>query len=152
MIRSWQDCGIEEYTCRLHLFRSAALENRTCRHPFMERDSLLVLADYVTLEAGTGCVHTAPGHGADDYLTGLRYGLDILSPVDDEGCLYRGGRAVRRAARFPGLTVRSTTTWQARACSLHEKAIHHSYPHCWRCKKPVIYRATPQWFISMENK
>ena len=78
------EAGIGEYTVKA-TFSAKGLEHRKCRHPFLDRDSLLVLADYVTTDAGTGCVHTAPGHGADDYLTGLRYGLDILSPVDDEG-------------------------------------------------------------------
>ena len=130
-------------------FSAKGLEKRNCRHPFMDRNSLMVLANYVTLEAGTGCVHTAPGHGADDYLTGLRYNLDILSPVDSEG------RYTDEAGQYAGQQVPAVNTiinkdMAASGVLLHEDSIHHSYPHCWRCKKPVMYRATPQWFISME--
>ena len=143
-----QDCGIDEYRIDC-TFSSAALENRTCFHPFMDRQSLMVLADYVTLEAGTGCVHTAPGHGADDYVTGLRYGLDILSPVDDEGC-YTGEAGQYEGQKIPGVNRQINDDMAETGMLIAEKTIHHSYPHCWRCKKPVIYRATPQWFISME--
>ncbi|MEN8199802.1 MAG: isoleucine--tRNA ligase [Thermodesulfobacteriota bacterium] len=130
-------------------FSAKGLENRKCRHPFMERDSLMVLADYVTLEAGTGCVHTAPGHGADDYLTGLRYGLDILSPVDSEG-RYTEEAGQYAGQQVPAVNKTINSDMAASGALLHEDAIDHSYPHCWRCKKPVMYRATPQWFISMD--
>ncbi len=131
-------------------FASSQLEGKYCRHPFMDRDSLLVVADYVTADSGTGCVHTAPGHGADDYLTGLRYGLDILSPVDD------AGRYTEEAGKYQGKQVPEVNKIinddLASDGSLVKKTdIVHSYPHCWRCKKPVIYRATEQWFISMEK-
>ena len=131
-------------------FSARGLEKRKCRHPFLDRDSLFVLANYVTLEAGTGCVHTAPGHGADDYLTGLRYDLDILSPVDNEG------RYTEEAGQYAGQQVPAVNKvinadMAASGALLHEDSIEHSYPHCWRCKKPVMYRATPQWFISMEE-
>ena len=147
--RVMEDCGIGDYSI-LCTFSAEALEHRTCNHPFMDRSSLMVLADYVTLEAGTGCVHTAPGHGADDYLTGLRYGLDILSPLNDEGVY------TKEAGRYAGEKIpfvnRQINDDMAKAGSLiYEDSIHHSYPHCWRCKEPVIYRATPQWFISMEK-
>jgi isoleucyl-tRNA synthetase len=140
---------ISEYSI-VSTFSAKGLENRKCRHPFLDRDSLLVLANYVTLEAGTGCVHTAPGHGADDYLTGLRYGLEILSPVDSEG------RYTEEAGQYVGQQVPAVNKvinadMAASGVLLHEDAINHSYPHCWRCKKPVMYRATPQWFISMES-
>jgi len=131
-------------------FAAAPLENRTCRHPFMERDSLMVLADYVTLEAGTGCVHTAPGHGTDDYLTGLRYGLDILSPVDDEG-VYTSEAGAYQGQKIPSVNQQIIRDMADSGSLVNDTSIHHSYPHCWRCKKPVIYRATPQWFISMDN-
>jgi isoleucyl-tRNA synthetase len=131
-------------------FSARKLENRKCRHPFMERDSLLVLANYVTLEAGTGCVHTAPGHGADDYLTGLRYDLDILSPVDSEG-RYTDEVPQYVGQQVPGVNKTINADMSASGVLLHEDVIAHSYPHCWRCKKPVMYRATPQWFISMEE-
>ncbi|ADW18535.1 Isoleucyl-tRNA synthetase [Desulfobulbus propionicus DSM 2032] len=141
--------GIDQYAS-IATFSASSLENKRCRHPFMERDALLVLADYVTADSGTGCVHTAPGHGTDDYLTGLRYGLDILSPVDD------AGRYTAEAGRYAGQPVPQVNSQiiadMAAAGSLvKEASIRHSYPHCWRCKEPVIYRATAQWFISMDN-
>lgn len=134
----------------LGTFAATHFERRKCRHPFMERDSLLVLADYVTADAGTGCVHTAPGHGADDYQTGLRYGLDILSPVDDKG-IYTKEAGPYAGQQIPRVNKVITTDMAASGALLKESAIRHSYPHCWRCKEPVMYRATPQWFISMEN-
>ncbi|WP_456324128.1 isoleucine--tRNA ligase [Desulfonauticus submarinus] len=126
------------------------LEGLESRHPFYDRVSPLVLADYVTLESGTGCVHTAPGHGQEDYETGLRYGLDILSPLDDSG------RFLPEVEFFAGLDVFSANPKVVEKLKevghlLAQTDISHSYPHCWRCKKPVIFRATTQWFISMEK-
>ncbi len=131
-------------------FKGRLLEKRKARHPFINRESLLVLADYVTLDAGTGCVHTAPGHGYDDYVTGIRYGLDILCPVDDNG------RFTKEAERFEGLGVfeaneKIVDILKETGALLHSEEFSHSYPHCWRCHKPVIFRATPQWFISMDK-
>jgi len=134
----------------LATFGAAGLEGRKCRHPFLERDSLLVLADYVTADSGTGCVHTAPGHGADDYLTGLRYGLEALSPVDDEG-RFTAEAGKYEGRRVPEVNREINDDLAADGSLVKESAIEHSYPHCWRCKKPVIYRATEQWFISMEK-
>jgi isoleucyl-tRNA synthetase len=126
-------------------------EGVACRHPFIDRRSVIVLAEYVTLDAGTGCVHTAPGHGAEDYLTGVKYGLDAYAPVDADG------RFTAEVERWPGVSV-----WEANdpiVRLLHEagrlanrpgESLTHSYPHCWRCKQPIVFRATPQWFISME--
>ncbi len=131
-------------------FSSQGLENRKCRHPFMDRDSLLVLADYVTTEAGTGCVHTAPGHGTDDYHTGLKYGLDVLSPLDNEG-VYTAEAGPYEGQKVPNVNSVINGDMAATGALIHESKLRHSYPHCWRCKKPVMYRATPQWFISMEN-
>ncbi len=127
-----------------------ALENRVARHPLYGRDSLLILGDHVTLEAGTGCVHTAPGHGQEDYEVGLRYGLDAYAPVDDQG------RFTPDVDRFAGLGVFDANPEVNRALAeagalLHEERVEHAYPHCWRCKKPVIFRSTRQWFISMEK-
>jgi len=141
--------GIEQYSI-IATFSAAALEGKRCRHPFMERDSLMVLADYVTADAGTGCVHTAPGHGADDYLTGLRYGLDILSPVDDAGC-YTAEAGRYQGERVPQVNRRIIADMAAEGSLVKESSIRHSYPHCWRCKEPVMYRATAQWFIAMDN-
>jgi isoleucyl-tRNA synthetase len=127
-----------------------AVERKSCRHPFLDRDSLLVLADYVTLDAGTGCVHTAPGHGREDYETGLRYGLEVLSPLDD------GGRFTARVPLFEGLRVfdanpKVVEALEQAGALLAKGDVSHSYPHCWRCRKPLIFRATAQWFISMEK-
>ncbi|NLX18190.1 MAG: isoleucine--tRNA ligase, partial [Desulfobulbus sp.] len=141
--------GIREYAI-VATFSADCLENKNCRHPFMDRNSLMVLADYVTADSGTGCVHTAPGHGSDDYLTGLRYGLEILSPVDDAGYLTAdAGRY--KGQQVPGVNRQIIADMAAEGALVKEMSIRHSYPHCWRCKEPVMYRATAQWFISMEN-
>ncbi|NCD25041.1 MAG: isoleucine--tRNA ligase [Deltaproteobacteria bacterium] len=127
-----------------------ALEGLIARHPFYDRPSPVVTADYVTLDAGTGCVHTAPGHGREDYETGLRHGLDILSPLDDQARFlpsveFFGGKHVFEAN--PLVIAKLTEVGHL----LGSEKIKHSYPHCWRCKKPVIFRATTQWFITMEH-
>lgn len=115
----------------------------------------IVTADYVTLEDGTGCVHTAPGHGVDDYYTGMRCDLPIIMPVDDDGRFYVGDE-YGTGGPFSGLDTDEANpviiSWLAeRGTLLAEKKINHSYPHCWRCKHPVIFRATDQWFVSMDN-
>ena len=144
-----EEIGVEQYEV-LSTFSSLKFENRKCRHPFMDRDSLFVLADYVTTEAGTGCVHTAPGHGTDDYITGLRYDLDILSPLDDMG-VYTSEAGVYEGEKVPEVNSIINADMAETGALIHESQLQHSYPHCWRCKKPVMYRATPQWFISMDN-
>ena len=130
--------------------KGAALEGLKARHPFYDRVSPLVLADYVTLDAGTGCVHTAPGHGREDYETGLRYGLEIYSPMNDEG------RFLESVEFFAGLNVfeanpKVIEKLQEVGNLIAQRKLSHSYPHCWRCKQPVIFRATTQWFIGMEQ-
>jgi isoleucyl-tRNA synthetase len=127
-----------------------ALEGLTARHPFYGRKSLLVLADYVSLEAGTGCVHTAPGHGREDYDIGLRYGLETLSPLDDRGCFYPATELVGGLNVFDA-NPKVIEILKERGRLLAQERVSHSYPHCWRCKKPVIFRATMQWFIAMEK-
>ncbi len=144
-----EEAGIDNYE-RIAAFAASPLEKRNCRHPFMDRVSLMVLADYVTTEAGTGCVHTAPGHGADDHLTGLRYGLDILSPVDSHG-VFTQEAGPYAGMKIPGVNDRICEDLAGMGALVNRGQIHHSYPHCWRCKQPVMYRATPQWFISMKN-
>ncbi|SKA71400.1 isoleucine--tRNA ligase [Desulfobaculum bizertense] len=148
-----EDCaakfGWESYE-KLAVVKGSEFEGLKATHCFYDRDSLMVLADYVTLESGTGCVHTAPGHGPDDYMTGYRYGLEIYSPLNDEG------RFLPTVEFFGGLTVDDANPKVIEKLEevgnlLAQQKISHSYPHCWRCKKPVIYRATTQWFISMEN-
>ncbi|MCB2169374.1 MAG: isoleucine--tRNA ligase [Deltaproteobacteria bacterium] len=129
---------------------AASLEKKRCRHPFYNRESIIVLGEHVTLDAGTGCVHTAPGHGREDYDVGLVYGLDSYSPVDDRGVF------TDDVALFNGQFVFKANQaiidhLKATGALLAQEDLSHSYPHCWRCKKPVIFRATPQWFISMEK-
>ncbi|MBW1869111.1 MAG: isoleucine--tRNA ligase, partial [Deltaproteobacteria bacterium] len=141
--------GIESYEV-LKLFKAAELENLEARHPLYDRPSKIVLAPYVTLEAGTGCVHTAPGHGREDYETGLQYDLETYSPVDDSGCF------TPDVGYFAGMEVFAANEAVKDKLSevgalLKEEEITHEYPHCWRCKKPVIFRSTKQWFISMEK-
>lgn len=129
------------------------MEYGECRHPFetIDRKSLVVLADYVTLEAGTGCVHTAPGHGADDFETGVRYNLPIICPVDGSGKL-----TAEAGADFAGMFVFDANVpiikYLAGLNRLFGKEnIRHQYAHCWRCKNPIIYRATEQWFASVDG-
>lgn len=129
--------------------QGSALENLKARHPFYDRDSLLILGRHVTLDAGTGAVHTAPGHGREDYEVCVTYGIDVYSPVDDSG------RYIDSVKFFAGMKVQEADSaviekLQEVGNLLARQDISHSYPHCWRCKKPVIFRATPQWFISME--
>lgn len=126
------------------------LEKRRCRHPLYDRDSLIILGDHVTLEAGTGCVHTAPGHGREDYEVGLQYGLDAFSPIDDRGCFTSEIPDLEGQFVFKANTAINRSLEQKGAL-LAEERLSHSYPHCWRCKQPVIFRATPQWFISMDK-
>jgi isoleucyl-tRNA synthetase len=127
-----------------------SLEHKKCIHPLYGRDSLIIMGNHVTLEAGTGCVHTAPGHGREDYEVGLSYGLEVYSPVDGRGCFtseaeYLEGQFVFKANKEIIQRLDSAGALVA------QQTMDHSYPHCWRCKKPVIFRATPQWFISMEK-
>jgi isoleucyl-tRNA synthetase len=134
----------------LATFSGKEMDRLKARHPWIDRDSLLVLASYVTLEDGTGCVHTAPGHGHEDYLTGIAYGLEIYTPVDSEG------KFVPQVERYGGQNVFAanpliTADMAKEGSLLKEGTITHSYPHCWRCKNPVIFRATSQWFISMDQ-
>ena len=142
----------------LATFKGAKLERLKFRHPFLERDSLGLLGDHVTLDAGTGAVHTAPGHGMEDYIVSKRYGIEPYNPVDPAGKLYQAsGAEGELPAELLGKTV-----WQAneivvrileeRGALLRYQKYEHSYPHCWRCHKPTIFRATEQWFISMERE
>jgi isoleucyl-tRNA synthetase len=134
----------------LATFPGAKLERAVFAHPFLDRDILGVLADYVTMDQGTGAVHTAPAHGADDFYTGVKYGLDPTTRVDAGGHITEGlpeydGKKVF-AANEPIVEL-----LKARGVLMGRDDIEHSYPHCWRCHKPVIFRATEQWFISMEG-
>ncbi len=130
-------------------FPGHKLEHTKFQHPFLEREILGVVADYVTMDTGTGVVHTAPAHGADDFATGLRYQIDATSHVD------AGGRLRDGLPEYDGLQVFKANApivelLKARGALLHTEPFEHSYPHCWRCHNPIIFRATEQWFIAME--
>jgi isoleucyl-tRNA synthetase len=149
MEQSMQTFGISDYTVIADI-DAKFLEHKRCRHPMVDRDSIIILGDHVTLEAGTGCVHTAPGHGREDYEVGLEYGLDVYSPVDDNG------RFTDDVELFQGQFVFDANKninkkLNEIGAMVAEVSIEHSYPHCWRCKQAVIFRATPQWFISMDK-
>ena len=131
-------------------FKAEIFEKKNCKHPFYERNSLLMLADHVTLEAGTGCVHTAPGHGQDDYVVGLKYGLEVYNPVDDYG-RYREDLELFGKMKLKDANPAVNEKLEEVGALLHQSDVVHSYPHCWRCKKPIIFRATEQWFIGMEE-
>jgi len=137
------------FTTLLATFPGKVMERLVFRHPLYARDSLGVLGDYVTLEAGTGAVHTAPGHGADDYHTGVKYGLEIYAPLDP------GGHYNESVEMFAGLKVwdanpRVEAALKERGALWAREDFEHSYPHCWRCHHPVIFLATAQWFIAMD--
>jgi len=142
-------CRLGE-TRELAHFPGRVLERLNFQHPFLDRRILGVLADYVTMDTGTGVVHTAPSHGAEDFATGVKYGLDATSNVDEKGILRNGlpeydGQYVFKANPLIIELLRE------RGALLHSDKMEHSYPHCWRCHNPVIFRATEQWFISMET-
>lgn len=140
----WKETTVER------TFKGKELEGVVCRHPFYDRPSPLLLGEHVTLDAGTGCVHTAPGHGEEDFEIGQKYGLDVLCPVDDQG------RFTREAPGFEGLFYDDankvvTEKLKENGRLLHLGFITHQYPHDWRTKKPVIFRATEQWFASVDG-
>jgi isoleucyl-tRNA synthetase len=138
-------------------FPGAKLEGAVFRHPFLDRDSIGMLADYVTLEQGTGAVHTAPGHGQEDYVTGVRYGLAVYCPVDAAGRFYRAeGASGELPEELIGKTIWEgnplvTGILKSRGALVAQENISHSYPHCWRCHNATIFRATDQWFIGMDR-
>jgi isoleucyl-tRNA synthetase len=141
--------GYRDYEV-LDEFRGAVVEGLKCRHPFIDRESVLILAPFVNLDAGTGCVHIAPGHGQEDYEIGMQYGLNNYAPVDDDG------KYTSDVEDFAGLFVFDANEPVIKKLGevgalLNRENMEHSYPHCWRCKKPIIFRSTEQWFISMEK-
>jgi len=131
-------------------FPGRRLERLNFQHPFLDRKILGVLADYVTMDTGTGVVHTAPSHGAEDFLTGVKYGLDATSNVDEKGIL-RNGLPEYEGKRVWDANQPILDLVKSQGALLHSETTVHSYPHCWRCHNPVIFRATEQWFISMET-
>jgi isoleucyl-tRNA synthetase len=151
-----QKCGWSEPK-EIARIKGARLEGVVFRHPFLERDSVGVLADYVTLDQGTGAVHTAPGHGQEDYVTGQRYGIATYCPIDAAGRFFHAEGA---AGRLPEELI-GKTVWEAnpivigilksRHALLAQEKLEHSYPHCWRCHHPTIFRATEQWFIGIDR-
>jgi isoleucyl-tRNA synthetase len=151
-----QACGWTGYKVLLD-FKGRLLDGAVFRHPFLDRDSRGILADHVTLEQGTGAVHTAPGHGQEDYEIGLQYGIPIYCPVNEAGRFYHAEGA---DGRLPDELI-GKSVWEAnpiviellrsRGALLATEKIEHSYPHCWRCHNPTIFRATEQWFIGMDR-
>ncbi len=141
--------GIAEYSV-IGSLDPRILEKKRCTHPLYPRDSLIILGPHVTLDAGTGCVHTAPGHGREDHEVGLLYDLEVYSPVDNKGCFTDEVEFFQGQFVFDANKSINAKLKEAGAL-VKEESFEHSYPHCWRCKQPVIFRATPQWFISMEK-
>jgi len=140
--------GIKDYEC-LGKIQGRLLEGLKYKHTFMNRSGSVVLADYVTLSDGTGCVHTAPGHGQEDFLTGIKYHLPILSPVDATGIF------TDEAGELAGQHIKKGNDYimnrlETAGALLYKTDFTHSYPHCWRCKEPVIFRATEQWFVNLD--
>lgn len=142
--------GIENYEIIAEL-KGSELEYMVCRHPFLDRDSLVITGDHVTLDAGTGCVHTAPGHGVEDFEVCKKYeGLEVVVPVDGKGFL------TKEAGQFAGLKYDQANKeifkhLKETGALLADQVIVHQYPHCWRCKDPILFRATEQWFISVDS-
>jgi len=141
--------GLGSYSI-LAIVRGADLEGAVFHHPFVDRESLLILGDHVTLEAGTGCVHTAPGHGQEDFEVGMKYKLPVINPVD------HAGRFTAEGGKFAGMFVQDANgpiikELADRNLLLGKGSIRHQYAHCWRCKNPIIYRATEQWFASVDG-
>ncbi len=140
--------GFTDYQV-LATYPGSFFENMLATHPFLPKTSRLVIAEYVTMDSGTGCVHTAPGFGADDYQTCMRYGMDLVVPVNDQG------RHTEYAGKYAGLTTAESNPviladMKESGALFAAQEITHSYPHCWRCKNPIIFRATPQWFCSVD--
>ena len=135
---------------RGQVWKGKDLEGVVCKHPFLDRDSLVILGDHVTTEDGTGCVHTAPGHGHEDFAVGKQYGLPALNPVNHKGVFTDEG------GKFAGMYYEKANPaiieeLKEQGALLHHGKIRHSYAHCWRCKKPVLYRATVQWFVDVRG-
>ena len=141
--------GFDEYEI-VETHPGLFFENMLAQHPFLDKTSRLLLADYVTMDSGTGCVHTAPGFGADDYQTCMRYGMEMVVPVDDQG------RHTDYAGKYAGLKTEESNPiiladMRQSGMLFASEEIVQSYPHCWRCKNPIIFRATPQWFCSVDS-
>jgi isoleucyl-tRNA synthetase len=130
--------------------KGEAFEGVKLQHPFYDRQVPVILGEHVTLEAGTGAVHTAPGHGLEDYIVGVRYDLPVDNPVGGNGC-FIDGTELFAGEHVLAANEKVIDVLKQRGALMHEERLRHSYPHCWRHKTPIIFRATPQWFISMEQ-
>ncbi len=153
-----KECGFEDYTLGSSC-TGADLAGKVARHPFIDRESKVVTADYVTMDTGTGCVHIAPGHGLDDYLTGLEHGLEIYCPLNDGGKYLDDGQVPQSLVGLSVLEKEDGSKanhavleiLRSNGSLLAQKDHHHQYPHCWRSKSPVIFRAMDQWFVGLDN-
>ncbi len=142
-----KEIGLEDFAI-VATFNGADLNQMRAKHPFLDQESLVINGDHVTLEQGTGCVHTAPGHGQEDYVVGTKYGLEVYNPVGPNGAFILG------TPLFAGINVWKANepiinTLDKNGALIKRDDITHSYPHCWRCNRPIIFRATAQWFVSM---
>ena len=146
--KTMQAGGVADYEV-LATLKGSEFEYMTADHPFLDRKSVLVNADYVTMDSGTGCVHTAPGFGADDYQTCRRYNIDVIVPVDDRG-IQTADAGKFAGMRYDQSNVAILEDLKESGALFASEEIEHEYPHCWRCKSPIIFRATPQWFCSVE--
>ncbi len=147
------DTGIEESEIKVvGTCIGQDLELLEVKHPLINRNSKIILGEHVTLDAGTGLVHTAPGHGLEDYEVGVKYGIEVLSPLDAKGCWTEEGQ-IPELVGVPYYKGNDMVIDMLENCKalMYQNEISHSYPHCWRCKKPVIYRATPQWFVKVDK-
>lgn len=131
-------------------YQGEELEGIICKHPLFERQSVVILGEHVTTEQGTGCVHTAPGHGVDDFEVGKKYNLEVLSPIDN------AGKFTKEAGKYEGIFAEDANKMITMDLKAEEKLlslgfIKHQYPHCWRCKNPIMFRATEQWFASIDG-
>ena len=143
--------GVSEWTV-LGSTTGAELELMRFQHPFLSFDVPVVLGEHVTLDAGTGAVHTAPGHGPDDYVIGQKYGLETANPVGPDGCYISGTYPTLDGVNVFKANDMIVELMREKGALLHLEKLFHSYPHCWRHKTPIIFRATPQWFVSMDQK
>ncbi|MCK8827622.1 isoleucine--tRNA ligase [Natroniella acetigena] len=143
-------CGVDDYTI-LAEFKGEELEGVSCKHPFYERKSPLILGEHVTLEQGSGCVHTAPGHGHDDYVICQEYDIEVYAPMNDQGYFTEEAGEEFAGMYYDDANIKVTNLLKEDNLLMDLSFVDHSYPHCWRCKDPVIFRATEQWFASVED-
>lgn len=146
----WEKFGLSEKNI-VKTYKGKELEGITAQHPFMNRTSLVILGDHVTADAGTGCVHTAPGHGVDDFNVGMKYGLEAFCPVDEKGCMMKEAGAFLEGQYVDDANKTVVKKLDELGVLLKMEWITHSYPHDWRTKKPIIFRATTQWFASIDK-